>query len=82
MQPLNLPEYQRVRLSISDIPDNLSAVPDSFSGVPDREWLDLEFMRACSERRDEPVSLDEVRRALSAIPGNLTEDIRRERDER
>lgn len=48
--------------------------------------MDWDYHAACSaECEADPaaqVSLEEVRRALASIPGNLSEDIRADRDER
>ena len=68
-QPLRLSEHQRVSITISDV------APDSAAA-----WLDHEYM-AKVDAMDEPVpTLDEVRRILSKISGNLSDTIRAERD--
>jgi hypothetical protein len=46
-----------------------------------QEWLDRDFLKTCAQDADDSVSLDEVRRAVSRIPGRLADDIRAERDE-
>jgi hypothetical protein len=42
----------------------------------------MEFIEACSCYRSDPVTLEQVREALSTIPNSLSDDINRERDER
>jgi hypothetical protein len=49
---------------------------------PKPEWLDRDFLKTYAQDADDSVSLDEVRRAMSKIPGRLADDIRAERDER
>ena len=74
LQPLPLAERQEVRLSIS--------MPSSDEVLS--EWLDHQFMQevdAILEAGPEP-TLKEVREALSKVPGNLSVDIRAERDAR
>jgi hypothetical protein len=70
VEPLPLQEYQRVTVTVSD---------------PAERWLDHEYME--SVRKDVAVmgpapSLEEVRQALSKIPGWLSDDIRAEREGR
>lgn len=56
----------------------ISDSPDDFVNA----WLDHDYMVAV-ESCDEPEpSLEEVRAALAKIPGNLSDDIRRERESR
>jgi predicted DNA-binding antitoxin AbrB/MazE fold protein len=70
-EPLPLSEHQRVSVTVSDV------TPD-----PADAWLDHEYM-AMVDAMDEPVpTLDEVRRILSKISGNLSDTIRAERDAR
>jgi predicted DNA-binding antitoxin AbrB/MazE fold protein len=72
LQPLGLTERQQVQVSISDSKDDLVT-----------QWLDHEYMaeiESCSGEA-EP-TLDEVRSALAKISGNLSDDIRSERDTR
>ncbi len=68
LEPLPLKEHQRVTVTVSD---------------PAEQWLDQEYIEkvrrgvaAAAPAR----SLDEIRQALSKIPGNLSDDIRAERD--
>ena len=70
MEPLPLKEHQRVSVTVSD---------------PVDLWLDDEY----AERIKKDVaamgpapSLEEIRRALSKIPGKLSDDIRAEREGR
>jgi predicted DNA-binding antitoxin AbrB/MazE fold protein len=68
-EPLPLREHQRVNVTISDI-----------SADPAADWLDYEYMAEIDALGGPEPSLDEVRFALSKIPGNLSDDIRAERD--
>ncbi len=67
---LPLEEHQRVIVTIAD---------------PAERWLDHEYMekirREAAAMGPAP-SLEEVRKALSKIPGNLSDDIRAEREGR
>ena len=71
LELLPLKESQRVSLTISDSPP----------GVLDA-WLDQEYMACIDQTAEEEPALEEVRRALSKIPGNLSDDIRAGRDAR
>jgi predicted DNA-binding antitoxin AbrB/MazE fold protein len=66
LEPLCLEERQEVTLTISEGGESL---------------LDTEFLESCRAEADPTVGLQEVRNALSAIPGTMTEAIRAERDE-
>ncbi|MCI0388184.1 MAG: hypothetical protein MOB07_05375 [Acidobacteria bacterium] len=44
--------------------------------------LDWEYIAECTAEADPSITLEEVREALSKIPCSMTEDFRRERDER
>jgi len=68
LEPLDLREQQQVTVTVND-----SSAED---------WLDHEFLAILESERGPIPSLDEVRAVLSTIPGNLSDDIRRERDER
>lgn len=70
--PLDLKEHQRVTVTIGE-----SRAPPHAE-----EWLDEECMRECALEADDNVSLDEVRRALSKIPGSLAADVIAEREDR
>jgi len=70
LEPLPLKEHQRVMVTVSDSLER---------------WLDHEYME--SVRTDVAAmgpapSLEEVRQALSKIPGKLSDDIRAEREGR
>ena len=47
------------------------------------DWLDTEYIKWCEEQRSgkQPISLAEVRQALSTIEGSLSDAIIAERDE-
>lgn len=72
LQPVDLRENQRVTLTIAE----------QGGAPPGEDWLDAEYLQACSAEADESVSLEAVRQALSKIPGSLTDDFVAERDER
>jgi len=70
LEPLPLREHQRVMVAVSD---------------PAERWLDHEYMERV--RKDVAAmgpapSLEEVRQALSKIPGKLSGDVRAEREGR
>jgi len=44
--------------------------------------LDWEYIAECAAEADPSITLEMVRDGLSSIPGSMTEDFRRERDER
>ena len=46
------------------------------------DWEDADFYTRYAPEADESITLEEVREALSKIPGNLSDTIRQERDER
>lgn len=74
LEPLPLEEHQRVTVTIAD------ATP-----APVERWLDREYLEEVQRRRSgkgPKPTLEQVRRALSAIPGNLSDDIRAEREDR
>lgn len=71
LEPLPLHEHQRVRVTVSDVfDDNADA------------WLDHEYLASLDAGVEPEPTLEEVRRILSRIPGNLSDDIRAERDSR
>jgi predicted DNA-binding antitoxin AbrB/MazE fold protein len=72
LEPPDLPEQQRVTLIVS------AMSPSS----QEEDWLDVECLKECAAEADERVSLEEVRAALTKIPGSLTADFIAERDER
>ncbi len=67
LEPLALKEHQQVTVTVSD---------------EEADWLDTAFLRYLETQADESVTLEQVRSALSKIPGSMVEDFRRERDER
>jgi predicted DNA-binding antitoxin AbrB/MazE fold protein len=71
LEPLSLQEQQRVSLTI------IESEPD-----PADAWLDHEYLAAVDAVQEPEPSLEEVRRALSKIPGNLSDDVWAERDSR
>jgi hypothetical protein len=68
LEPLPFLEQQQVTVTISE--------------MEDEEWQDASFLRYLESQADDSVAIEDVRSALSKIPGSLTEDFRRERDER
>lgn len=68
-EALHLKEHQEVSITISDVP------ADSAS-----EWLDHEYLGTVDAMDEPEPTLEEVRHALSNITGNLSDDIRAERD--
>jgi predicted DNA-binding antitoxin AbrB/MazE fold protein len=71
LEPLPLKENQRVSVTVSDV----------FEDRADA-WLDHEYMASVDAIQEVEPTLEEVRRVLSKIPGNLSNDIRAERDSR
>jgi len=71
IEPLALNEHQRVSVTICD------ELPD-----PAEPWLDDEYMAAIDAVEEPAPTLEEVRRMLSGISGNLSDAIREERDAR
>ena len=69
LEPLDLEEQEHVSVTISD-------------DIEEPEWLDVEFLREIADEADDSISLEEVRKAMSKIPGSLTADCIAERDER
>ena len=67
LEPLALNEQQQVTVTVSD---------------QEEDWLDATFLRYLETQADESVTLEQVRSALSKIPGSMVEDFRREREER
>ena len=68
LEPLLLKEHQEIVLKIFD---------------PLDRWVDHKYLKQVKREvalRGPAPSLEEVRQALSKIPGNLTDDIRAERD--
>jgi predicted DNA-binding antitoxin AbrB/MazE fold protein len=70
LEPVSFKEHEVVDLSVTDGP----AVPD--------ELLDIDYLRHCGTLADDSVTIEEVRAALSKIPGSMAEEIRKERNDR
>jgi predicted DNA-binding antitoxin AbrB/MazE fold protein len=72
LEPLDLPEHQEVNLVLTP----------AYAKLPNcQPWLDTECLQFYAAEADESITLDEVRQALSKIPGSMTEDFVAERDE-
>jgi len=69
LEPLPLAEHQQVRVTVSDV-----------SADRADPWIDHDYMASIDALHEPEPSLEEVRRALSKIPGNLSDDIRAQRD--
>lgn len=67
LERLMLREGQEVEVTVNTLPSSM---------------IDEEFLQSIEEYADVSVTIEEVRLALSSIPGNLSDDIRREREER
>jgi len=65
LEPVELPENQRVQVTIEDGED----------------WLDTTYMERCAHEIDDRVNLEAVRQVLAKIPGSLTTDFIAERAE-
>lgn len=48
----------------------------------ENDWLDTEFHRYCEARADYSITLEQVRKEASSIPGSLADDIIADREER
>ncbi|MFN7934745.1 MAG: antitoxin family protein [Bryobacteraceae bacterium] len=71
LEPLDLQESQRVSITVFDTPEDLLD-----------ELLDHEYMAAIDAMDEPEPTLEEVHAALSKIPGNLSDDVRAEREAR
>lgn len=71
LEPLDLQESQRVSITVSDTPEDLLD-----------DLLDHEYMAAIDAMDESEPTLEEVWEALSTIPGNLSDDVRAEREAR
>ena len=71
LQPLNLLEDQKVIVTVATIP-----------AINEEEFLDEEFHPYCESRADYSITLEQVRRESSSIPGSLADDIIADREER
>lgn len=65
---------------LASIPD--PTPPKSASSKINPDWIDHEYHAECEADQSPEVSLEEVRAALSQIPGSMTADFISERDER
>jgi predicted DNA-binding antitoxin AbrB/MazE fold protein len=70
LSPLNLREEEQVTLTLARSEDGIA------------DWEDGDCYEACKKEADESVTLEQVQKALSKIPGSLTVDFIAERDER
>ena len=68
LEPLPFSENQLVTVTVSD--------------QKDEDWLDATFLRYLETLADESVTLEQVRGGLAKIPGSMTADFHKERDER
>jgi hypothetical protein len=71
LESLPLKEHQHVRVTVSDLSDEKADL-----------WLDDEYMGSVDDIEESEPTLEEVHRILAKIPGNLSVDIRAERDSR
>ena len=68
-------------MSVDELLRLVLEAPNEAEGSLD-SLLDWEYIAECAAEADPSITLEEVRQALSKIPGSLTEDFREERDER
>lgn len=71
LQPLSLLEDQKVLVTVATIPE-----------TKEEEFLDEDFHRYCESHADYSVTLEQVRKESSSIPGSLADDIIADREER
>ena len=69
LEPLPFREHQQLIVTVSDV----APLSD--------ELVDIEFLRDCQMQADDSVSLEQVRAALSKIPGSMADEIRKERND-
>lgn len=74
--PVNIPNGERVSLDVERQP----MADDDLADVQD--LLDHEYIRKCQQNAGPAPSLEEVRKALSAFKGSISDLISQERDER
>jgi predicted DNA-binding antitoxin AbrB/MazE fold protein len=67
LEPLNLPEHERVSITVES--------------ANDEDWLDHDAMRMAEAEGDPSIPLEAVRKALASIPGSLAETVIAERGE-
>jgi hypothetical protein len=70
LQPVDLPEHERLSVTVNKLTDPLADV------------LDWDAHELAAIEGDDSVSLEEVQRALSKIPGSMAAVVSAERDER
>ena len=70
LKPVDLPEHQRLSVTVNGPADPLTDV------------LDWDALELATIEGDDSVSLDDVQRALSKIPGSMAAVVSAERDER
>ena len=70
LEPVSCQEHEAVLLTVLNPKEALENL------------VDEEFHAYCETQADDAVSLEEVRRTLSQIPGSLMEDLRAERARR
>jgi predicted DNA-binding antitoxin AbrB/MazE fold protein len=68
LEPISLCEQQQVTVTVTDQSQS--------------DWVDSTFLRYLEDQSDESVTLEQVRAVLAKIPGSMTEDFRKERDDR
>jgi predicted DNA-binding antitoxin AbrB/MazE fold protein len=73
LRPLEALPFREKEILTVTVSDN--------GGVPD-ELLDTEFLSDCQTVANDSVTLEQVRAALSKIPGSMAEQIVRDRDDR
>jgi len=70
LEPVPFREHELLNLTVSNGP----SVPE--------ELVDTDFLRDCQAQADDSVTIEQVRTALSKIPGSMAEEIRKERADR
>jgi predicted DNA-binding antitoxin AbrB/MazE fold protein len=70
LEPLPFQNHAVLDVTVSDT----SLVPE--------DLLDTDYLRYCETQADDKVTLEQVRAALSKIPGSMAEEIRKERFDR
>jgi predicted DNA-binding antitoxin AbrB/MazE fold protein len=71
LEPLDLREHQEVTVTVS-----------AKGSDPTEAWLDHEYMASLRAVVEPEPTIEEVRAIMAKIPGNLSDDIRAERDSR
>ncbi len=70
LEPLPFKEHDLVTLTVKD------------GAITNEELVDIEFIRYCETHADDTATIEQVRSALSKIPGSMAEVIIQERDDR